>query len=178
MPQYLSDQDYRDYGGELVDFSKRAAFEAVAPHLQNLEQENARLQHWLGVESRHRMDREVEAAVPNYREIDADPRWHNWLLSTDPLSGRQRQLLLNEAIRAGATARVVSFFRQSASQASYYGAPSSGKPVYTRAQIAQIYAAHRKGAYAGREAEWARIDADIIRAAAEGRVLGPDYITK
>jgi hypothetical protein len=49
---------------------------------------------------------------------------------------------------------------------------------YTRAQIAQIYAAHRKGAYAGREAEWARIDADIIRAAAEGRVLGPDYITK
>jgi hypothetical protein len=90
--------------------------------------------------------------------------------------------LLNQAIADNATNRVIRFFQQfqnqSASQAAYYGASSSGKPTYTRAQIAQIYAAHRKGTYAGREAEWARIDADIIRAAAEGRVLGPDYITK
>ena len=95
---WLSQQDYQDYGGDLVNFSQRAALHAVAPHLQNLEQENARLQHWLGVEARHRMDREVEAAVPNYREIDADPRWHQWLLGTDSLSGRQRQQLLNDAI--------------------------------------------------------------------------------
>jgi hypothetical protein len=57
---WLSQQDYQDYGGDLVNFSQRAAMEAVAPALQNLEQENARLQHWLGVEARHRMDAAVE----------------------------------------------------------------------------------------------------------------------
>ena len=55
---------------------------------------------------------------------------------------------------------------------------SSNGPIYTRSQIAQIYAAHRRGAYAGREAEYNRLDADIIRAATEGRVLNPDNITK
>jgi len=46
----------------------------------------------------------------------------------------------------------------------------SEKPVYTRAQIAQLYSAHRKGAYVGREAEWARQDLDIIAAGREGRI--------
>jgi hypothetical protein len=41
-----------------------------------------------------------------------------------------------------------------------------------------LYAAHRRGAYAGREADWNRQEQDIIRAAAEGRVAIPDNITK
>jgi hypothetical protein len=44
------------------------------------------------------------------------------------------------------------------------------KPIYTRAQIKQLYEQHRKGAYVGREAEWARQDADIIAAGREGRI--------
>jgi len=47
-----------------------------------------------------------------------------------------------------------------------------GRAIYTRPQIAQLYEAHRKGAYAGREAEWAQLEADFIRAANEGRVVG------
>ena len=49
--------------------------------------------------------------MPNYREIDRDPRWHRWLLGIDVLSGRVRQQLLNEAISAAAAPRVISFFR-------------------------------------------------------------------
>ena len=30
----------------------------------------------------------VKAAIPIYREVDADPRWHNWLRSVDLLSGQ------------------------------------------------------------------------------------------
>ena len=54
---------------------------------------------------------------------------------------------------------------------------SSGKPVYTRDQIQQLYSAHRQGAYAGRESEWNRIEADIFAAQREGRVQGV-YLTK
>ena len=44
------------------------------------------------------------------------------------------------------------------------------KPIYSRAQIARLYSDHRKGAYVGRETEWARQDADIIAAGREGRI--------
>jgi hypothetical protein len=33
--------DYQNYGSDLLDVSQRAALEAVAPHLQNLEAQNA-----------------------------------------------------------------------------------------------------------------------------------------
>jgi hypothetical protein len=49
---------------------------------------------------------------------------------------------------------------------------ASNKSIYTRQQIAQLYSQHRRGYYNGREAEWARIDADIIAAGREGRILG------
>jgi hypothetical protein len=47
-----------------------------------------------------------------------------------------------------------------------------GRRTYTCDQIAQLYAAHRQGAYAGREIEWVRQEIDIFRAQREGRVLG------
>jgi hypothetical protein len=55
----------------------------------------------LALETRARLDREVAAAVPNYQEIDNDPRWHQWLRQVDPYNGRIRQELLNDAIAAG-----------------------------------------------------------------------------
>jgi hypothetical protein len=68
----------------------------VAPQLAAMHEDNAMLRERLAVEARHRLDAQVAAAVPNYREIDRDPRWHDWLLATDALSGRQRQVLLND----------------------------------------------------------------------------------
>jgi hypothetical protein len=47
-----------------------------------------------------------------------------------------------------------------------------GRRTYTRAENAQLYAAHRRGDYARRELEWRRQEYDICRAMREGRVLG------
>jgi len=48
----------------------------------------------------------------------------------------------------------------------------TGRHVYTRPQIAELYKQHRNGAYAGREADWNRLENDIIAAGREGRVIG------
>jgi hypothetical protein len=190
MTQYsfLTRSDVENYGSDLVDFAQRAAAHAMAPHLQNLSAENAELQRRLARESRLRLDQQVEAAIPNFREIDQDPRWHQWLLGIDPLNGRVRQQLLNDAIASGSFARVRAFFNGFLQQHQEHGAtaePTShtntgrrrpanyGKPTYTRAQIAQLYDQHRRGVYRGREAEWARQEADIIAASREGRVVNP-----
>ena len=193
MPNYLTQQDVQDYGTDLVDFARRAAADALAPTLAQLGQQNAQLQQQVARTARQALDQRVESAIPNYREIDRDPAWHQFLLTVDPLSGRVRQVLLNDAIAASDAARVISFFhmfqrenRGSEGGSESHGnrrtasshATSSGLPTYTRAQIKQLYEAHRQGAYAGREAEWARQEVDIIRASREGRILGADYMTK
>jgi hypothetical protein len=184
---FLTRADVDNYGTDLVDFAQRAAAHAIAPHLQNLNAENAELRQRLAVEARYRLDQQVEAAIPNYRDIDRDPRWHQWLMTLDPLTGQIRQTILNDAIASGSAGRVVAFFRgfqQEAGQAA--SSPSSqrsrhtaapSKPIYTRDQIGRLYEAHRKGAYVGREAEWNRIEADIFAAQHEGRVQGV-FLTK
>jgi len=205
---YLTEADVENYGPDLLDVTQRAALQAVAPQLQEVEQQNAALRKQLAVEARRRLDQTVEVSVPNYKEIDRNPRWHRWLLGVDVLSGRVRQQLLNEAISAASAPRVISFFRgfmqdeaatghvETAPQAQQPAAPREAaiplsslaapgrarpatggdtgyppdKPIYTRAQIANLYRMHQKGAYVGREAEWNRQDADIIAAGREGRI--------
>jgi hypothetical protein len=208
-PQYyLTEQDEQNYGRELIDVTQRAAMQALAPELQEIRNQNADLQRRLAQEARRALDQAVEIAVPNYRDIDRDPRWHRWLLGIDVLSGRVRQQLLNEAISAAAAPRVISFFRGFQNEEAATGhiepasvsqqaappreaavhlaslaapgraRPATGgdasvppdRPIYTRVQIRDLYSAHRRGAYVGREAEWARQDADIIAAGREGRI--------
>jgi hypothetical protein len=117
--------------------------------------------------------------VSNYQELDRDPQWHRWLSSSDPLTVRPRQV----AIARSDASRVKAFFQGFQQEAGGTQAPgrarsASAKPTYTRDQIARLYEQDRKGAYAGREAEWNRIEADIFAAQKEGRVQAQPYLTK
>jgi hypothetical protein len=208
QPNFLTQEDEQAYGPELLDVAQRAALQAVAPKLHQVETQNAELQRQLAKERRRALDQAVELAVPDFREIDRNPRWHRWLLGIDVLSGRVRQQLLNEAIASAAAPRVISFFngfkqeeaatghiesepvshqaappREPAVSLASLAAPgrarpASGgdtslppdKPIYTRAQIKELYSLHRRGAYVGREADWNRLDLDIIAAGREGRI--------
>jgi hypothetical protein len=190
MTAWLTQNDVDAYGTELIDLTQRSALHALAPTLQNLEQANAELRQRLAIEARRNLDQRVAAAVPDYQQIDRDPRWHQWLRAPDPLSGVPRQQLLNDAIASGSATRVRAFFegfrqevggtQSHASARTTSRTRSASSPrgrVYTRAEIAQLYEHHRKGAYAGRDAEWQRLEYDIIRAGAEGRVLNPVDVT-
>jgi hypothetical protein len=187
MANYLTQGDVNNYGTDLVDFTQRAAVQAVAPHLQALDQQNHELRQRLAAEARHRLDQQVEAAIPNWRDLDQHPDWHQWLLGIDPLSGELRQNLLNQAKASGDAARCIAFFRSffnrarpqphaSSSHSPSYGArratSSINGPIYTAEQIKRLYRQHQQGAYRGREAEWARQEADFFRAQVEGRVRG------
>jgi hypothetical protein len=55
---------------------------------------------------------------------------------------------------------------------------SGSKPIYTNDSIRKLYEAHRRGAYNGREDDWARQEADIFAAQREGRVQAAPFLTK
>jgi predicted metal-dependent phosphoesterase TrpH len=179
MPNWLTSDDVANYGPEVIDVTQRAALHAVGPHLAQLEQQNAQLQQRLALEARRRLDDQVARAVPDYREVDRDPRWHRWLLGIDTLSGRVRQQLLNEAIANGDASRVRSFFdgfkREAGAQAPAAATRAraafpSGK-IYSRDEIAKLYRRRQQGAFS--DAAWATQEADIIAAAREGRIRNP-----
>jgi len=206
--QYLTDRDVQNYGTDLIDFTQRAAIQAVQPRLQYLQGENEDLRQQLQRETRVRLDMLVESEMPNYREIDSNPRWHQWLRLPEPYSGRIRQELLNDAIAAASAPRVLSFFKGFLAEEQALGhsqpvpasqpaapprepavslaslaapgraRPAGGgdtslpteKPFYTRAQIKQNYRDHQQGRWIGREADWDRLERDMIAAPLEGRV--------
>jgi hypothetical protein len=183
MPNYLTRDDEYNYGSDLIGLAQRAAAQAFAPQLQALDQQNAELRRQVAEQARRAMHERVEAAVPNWREIDNDPRWHAWLSEIDPLSGATRQRVLDDAIAAGSAARVIAFFSTFQQQHGGGAARSPGRSrprsaavqqgeMLTRERIKQLYDQHRRGAYAGREAEWQRIEQQIIDAAATGNVVG------
>ena len=118
--------------------------------------------------------------MPNWKEIDNDPRWRQWLLFSDPLNGRPRQSLLNEAIAQGNATRVLSFFRGYLAEAGQSPQPQhapsapTSKRTYTRADITRYSDLYRRGRIS--EADYAKLSADIHAAIGENRIADPPIV--
>jgi hypothetical protein len=110
-PQSLvTQQDVQNFGPELLDFTQRAAVDAVQPRLQEMRQENERLKQELERNTKRTFNDALSSAMPDWREIDNNPRWRQWLSLPDLYSNQLRQTLLQDAIRAGDVRRVIGFF--------------------------------------------------------------------
>lgn len=142
---------------------------------------------------------DLTAAVPHWRDTNADQKFHNWLLEVDPLTGLTRQTYLEDAQRSLDVRRVASIFStwqvisgQSvaqptrAAQASELdrqvspgrgrssggaSATSNNTKTYSSRDIAKFFDDVRKGTYRGREAERDRIERDIFAAQRENRIV-------
>jgi hypothetical protein len=176
---YLTQDDFYNYGTDLIGLTQRAAAQAFAPHLQALDQQNAELRRQMAEQARKAMHQQVEASIPNWLEIDNDPRWHQWLSGIDPLSGATRQRVLDDAIAAGSAPRVIAFFSTFQTQHGGAARPARSKTgsaavqqggMLTRERIRELYELHRRGKLTG--PEWERTEQQIIAAANEGRVAG------
>ena len=225
-PQSLiTEQEIADYGPEFVDVMRRVAAETAARtaeplnnEIQNLRAAMGHVQAETGNAFLQRMNSTISAAVPNWSDLNKDPRFIQWSQLPDIFSGAIRKQLMQDAWNSGDPHRVVAFFQsflaeeaatnpqgngQRSPPASRMvvsadaqippsltpGAPldlstlaapgrahSAGgnpaeKPVYTAAEITRFYTDVANGRWRGREQQQAAIDADIIQAQREGRIL-------
>jgi hypothetical protein len=206
----ITEKDVEEYG-DSIEVMRRAAREEVAAR----DQEIAELRQVVmqmqanvvpkveSVVQRQALNAEqmfwteLSAEVPDWREINADQGFHNWLLEVDPLSGVARQTYLDNAQNQLDARRVAGFFRTwqslnggsvaqpprnaAASQLAKQIAPGRGRTsssattgteakTYARSEVAKFFDDVRKGLYKGREQERDRIERDIFAAQGEGRI--------
>jgi hypothetical protein len=137
---------------------------------------------------------ELAKQVPDYEVLNVDQGFIGWLAEVDPLSGLTRQDYLTTAwnmFDANRTASLFNAYKQKSAppqpapsqrqQLQRQVAPDTSKAasstpnseavkVWSRDEIDQFYRDAGRGAYRGREADRARIEAEIDQAVAEGRV--------
>ena len=182
---YLTQDDVTNFGHEIIDLIQRGSRQAMAPVLDRLEERDEQLREGLQRATKTAIDHALDTAVPNWREVNQDPRWFQWLNSPEPYSGYRRQDLLNDATAKGDAGRVIVIFKGFIAAAGGQPAPSS-RPAsvlpasypaqssrgrtYSREDITRMAALHRRKAIS--DAEYARWENEFIRAANEGRVKG------
>ena len=111
VQKFLTKEDVDTYGEDFLNAAQRAAMQAVSPQLTALQRQNEDLRRQLSRTTATSMEASLDAQVPNWSIINANPRWKNWLRLRDVYSGRLRNEMLNEAYRSGQSDRVVAFFR-------------------------------------------------------------------
>lgn len=128
----VTDKDREAYGDELIDLAARVAQQAVSPQLEALKAENARLTKQVANKAQRDFYGQLDEAFPEWRQLNSDKRFLDWLRLPDFYSGRVRQTLLNEAFHAANAAWALRFFKGFQSEA----AASSGAEPVTVAQPA------------------------------------------
>jgi hypothetical protein len=176
---FITQQDEENYGFEFIDLTRRAAADALQPALNQLRQENAQLRSMAQRSQRAEIERTLDTQIPDWRATYADPAFSEWLESPDDYSAATRSQLLRNAVAAGDGGRVAAIYKgfqreghaSVRHQRAHQSRPAAiGGNLYTRQQIMDLYKRRRDGLIDDKS--WARQEADIVRAASEGRVVG------
>ena len=206
----ISDEDIETFGADQVRFVERASRKAVADAMGAVDAKmNAFVNQFKALEGRvgqvdnrsnysatQMFVRDLEKSVPNFREINTNPAWLEWLRGIEPYTKRSWQSLLEDAESALDADRVAAVFhafegqsgkaksaskQQANAKLQSQVSPSRSRaqtPVssdvpanqrtYTFAEIEKFYDDVWRGRIPSPQRE--ETEMDINRAVAEGRV--------
>jgi len=196
-------QSEKDVLGEeavaaLAKMTQKATESAVAPLKERLEMER---QQRIDREVKESKDHKVRAQqifiqrlgqlVPDYHEIDMNPKFKTWMNEQDRYSGLPRKDLFRRAETTGDVARVAEFFVQYKNMTAppQKKDPLAGKvtptgegsgdaanqdeskgEIITMAMVNKFYSELAKGKYKGKQKLVDQTEADIEKAYIEGRL--------
>ncbi|MEY5145606.1 MAG: hypothetical protein RL745_975 [Actinomycetota bacterium] len=183
-------EEIEEYGEGLIDVARRIAREELAAKQNEIDQLKAKIDSLSNVTTQKvetDFFKSLTEMVPDWQEVNKDPKFLTWLDEVDELAGASRQDLLSAAERARDAVRTAKFFtaykkassswaadatksldQQVAPATSQHSPTPPSKRVWTRAEIADFYGRVRRGDVSDQEA--IAIEADIHAAQIEGRV--------
>ncbi len=107
----ITPEDEQAYGADLIDLTRRAARETVGPEIQQLREENRRLQKSQITRAQSELKQRLAAEMPNWQEVNQSPDFINWLRLPNVYTGQVRKQMLNAAYEAADAPKVIAFFK-------------------------------------------------------------------
>jgi hypothetical protein len=111
QPHTVTKEDEETYGPELIDFVTRAARGAVEPDLKQVAQQVRQTSQAVRQTAQQRMEADLDARLPEWRELNTHPRFKQWASLPDVYSRQVRKNLINDAAKAADAPRVAAFFQ-------------------------------------------------------------------
>ena len=197
----VTDDDRQEFGDELIEVQRKVAREETADliaRFEALEAENAQLKQQLDDTGARvvtaSFEQRLTQLVPDFAEVNVDPRWINWLNEEDPMLRGPRLTAAQAAYAEGdaeGVAHFVTLFKESLQpvdtedsgrtqelenqiQPSTSGAslPPQNQPgTLTDADIRTMFTKVMSLNAAGRLDEARKLEAEIDAAYQEGRVV-------
>ncbi len=124
-PQKLvRDEEVREFGPDLIDIMRRVAREEgatllpeidrrvqpITQQVRQVEQTTQQVGERLARVDQQTVLQQLAQAVPNWAQVNEDPRFLDWLDQQDPYSGHPRGEMLAQAYKKHDGPRVVAFF--------------------------------------------------------------------
>ena len=182
-------EEIEQYGEGLIDVARRIAREELASKDAEIQTLKSRLDS-LSTTTTQNVEasffKSLTEMVPDWEQVNQDPKFLTWLDEVDELTGESRQSLLSRAEKSRDAARTAKFFNAYKKTSSSWAAnttqalesqvaPSTNKApnappakkVWTRAEVADFYARARRGDI--KDEDVIAIEADIMSAQIEGR---------
>jgi len=130
----LTDEEVNEYGEDLLRVVGKKARAEVEPLLRARDEEISRLKRQLeGVngfvqtDSREKLFRQLDEKLPEWRDLNTNQDFLQWLSLPDPYSGGIRHDMLKAAYAQGNANRVLAFFNGFLSEEAVV-APAQGEP--------------------------------------------------
>lgn len=121
---YTTTQDAEVFGQDTIEFVTRVATavaqdvatmvveQALAQQLAPVTQQVSTVAQQVHKTAAERFYDELTDAVPDWRTLNVDPTFMQWLMNVDPVSGMPLQVLLQDAHAQFHTARVAAIFNR------------------------------------------------------------------
>jgi len=203
----VTEKDVTDYGQDLIDVQRRVAREELAPLKAEISKRDtviaelqAALNKTTGEVSTVSFESRLAKAVPDFEQLNADPKWIAWLDENDPYTGEPRRAFAEFVYNNGDVVKlkqVVDFYKKSATpeapapdvrqqrqaelerqitptrttSTAQTTTPASTR-IYTEAQATKLFDDVRKMNIAGDYDKAAKLEAELSDAYMQGRVRG------
>jgi hypothetical protein len=193
----LSPEEVSEYGDEFLKVVGKKAKEELSPEFMTLKQKLEQIEQRIegttkitAAQARRNLEATLDTEVPDWRDINVAPEFHQWLSLPDLFSGAIRHSLLKAAYEQNDTPRVVAFFKGFLSQEAALvpatepapGATSDKIPLETFAAPGRAKTAAASGAPAEKptftHAQIATFYTDVRRGAYRGREAEKDRIER
>lgn len=140
----LTPQEIEEYGPDLISIMRKAAKEEIQPIVNKLEADNASLiknmataAEKTATNARQRMYELLDSGLSNWREVNKEANFLDWLTGSDLLSGSSKQALLTNAFESNDASRVLLFFNTYLEQtiSSADASPATNAQPATAAEV-------------------------------------------